>query len=116
MIVVKVGGSEGIDLDAVCQDVADLHQAGQPMVLVHGGSHETNVVAEKLGHPPVFVTSASGYVSRLHRPGDAGHLRDGLLRQDQQGHRGAPAEARASTPSGCPEWMAGCWRASARPR
>lgn len=64
MIVVKVGGSEGIDLDAVCCDVADLHKAGQPIVLVHGGSHETNVIAEKLGHPPLFVTSASGYVSR----------------------------------------------------
>ena len=64
MIVVKVGGSEGIDLDAVCQDLADLHKAGQSIILVHGGSHETNVVAEKLGHPPVFVTSASGYVSR----------------------------------------------------
>jgi acetylglutamate/LysW-gamma-L-alpha-aminoadipate kinase len=64
MIVVKVGGSEGIDLDAVCRDVADLHKEGRPIVLVHGGSHETNVLAEKLGHPPVFVTSASGFVSR----------------------------------------------------
>ncbi len=64
MIVVKVGGSEGIDLDAVCQDIADLHKSGQPIILVHGGSHETNVIADKLGHPPVFVTSVSGYVSR----------------------------------------------------
>ncbi len=64
MIVVKVGGSEGIDIDAVCQDIADLHKAGQPIILVHGGSHETNVIAEKLGRPPVFVTSVSGYVSR----------------------------------------------------
>lgn len=64
MIVVKVGGSEGIDLDAVCQDIADLHKAGQAIILVHGGSHETNVIAEKLGRPPVFVTSVSGYVSR----------------------------------------------------
>lgn len=64
MIVVKVGGSEGIDLDAVCRDLADLHREGTELVLVHGGSHETNVIAEKLGHPPEFVTSASGYVSR----------------------------------------------------
>ena len=64
MIVVKVGGSEGIDLDAVCRDIAGLYEEGQPIILVHGGSHETNVVAEKLGHPPVFVTSVSGYVSR----------------------------------------------------
>jgi len=65
VIVVKVGGSEGIDLDAVCRDVAALIKEGQELVLVHGGSHETNIVAEKLGHPPRFVTSVSGYISRF---------------------------------------------------
>lgn len=64
MIVVKVGGSEGIDLDAVCEDVASLVKEGQQLILVHGGSHQTNEVAEKLGHPPQFVTSPSGYTSR----------------------------------------------------
>jgi len=64
MIVVKVGGSEGIDLGSVCHDVARLAQEGQRLVLVHGGSHRTNIVAEKLGHPPQFVTSVSGYTSR----------------------------------------------------
>ncbi|MEJ2288560.1 MAG: [LysW]-aminoadipate kinase, partial [Deinococcales bacterium] len=65
MIVVKVGGSEGIDYDAVCEDIAALHQAGRPLVLVHGGSAETNRVAEALGHPPRFVTSPSGFTSRF---------------------------------------------------
>lgn len=64
MLVIKVGGSEGIDLAAVCRDVASLVQEGQRLVLVHGGSHRTNVVAEALGHPPQFVTSVSGYTSR----------------------------------------------------
>jgi len=64
VIVVKVGGSEGIDLDAVCRDIALLVQEGERIVLVHGGSHRTNVVAEQLGHPPQFVTSVSGYTSR----------------------------------------------------
>ena len=64
MIVVKVGGSEGIDLGAVCRDVASLVREGQQLILVHGGSHRTNVVAEQLGHPPEFVTSVSGYTSR----------------------------------------------------
>lgn len=64
MIVVKVGGSEGIDLEAVCRDVAALVKEGRRLVLVHGGSHQTNVVAEKLGHPPEFVTSVSGFTSR----------------------------------------------------
>lgn len=65
MIVVKVGGSAGIDYDAVCADIAELWKAGQKLVLVHGGSGETNRVAELLGHPPRFVTSPSGYTSRF---------------------------------------------------
>lgn len=65
MIVVKVGGSTGIDYDALCEDVAALWREGQRLVLVHGGSAETNRVAEALGHPPKFVTSPSGYTSRF---------------------------------------------------
>lgn len=65
MIVVKVGGSLGIDYDAVCADVASLWAEGQRVVLVHGGSEETNRIAEALGHPPRFVTSPSGYTSRF---------------------------------------------------
>ena len=63
-IVVKVGGSAGIDYDAVCADVAGLVAEGRRVVLVHGGSAETNRVAEALGHPPQFVTSESGFQSR----------------------------------------------------
>ncbi len=64
MIVIKAGGSRGINLDAVCADVVGLALQGEQVVLVHGSSHETNVIAEKLGYPPRFVTSPSGYVSR----------------------------------------------------
>ena len=64
MLVVKVGGGRGIDYDAVCADLAELHRLARPWLLVHGGSHETNVLSEALGHPPRFVTSASGYESR----------------------------------------------------
>ncbi len=64
MLILKVGGAAGVDLDSVCNDLATLAKEGQPWILVHGGSHETNVVAEKLGHPPKFVTSVSGYQSR----------------------------------------------------
>ena len=64
-IIVKVGGSAGIDYDAVCADIAALWKAGQKLVLVHGGSGETNRIAEALGHPPRFVTSPSGYTSRF---------------------------------------------------
>ena len=64
MIVVKIGGSEGIDLDRVADDVAALRAKHERLVLVHGGSAETNRVAEALGHPPRFLTSPSGYTSR----------------------------------------------------
>jgi acetylglutamate/LysW-gamma-L-alpha-aminoadipate kinase len=64
MIVVKVGGGKGIPLDTVCQDVSELVEAGQRLLLVHGGSHETNVLSAALGKPPRFVTSISGVESR----------------------------------------------------
>jgi acetylglutamate/LysW-gamma-L-alpha-aminoadipate kinase len=63
-LVVKVGGGAGIDLDLVCDEIAAL-VADREIVLVHGGSQRTNEVAAALGHPPRFVTSPSGFVSRL---------------------------------------------------
>ena len=64
MLVVKVGGSLGIDYDAVCRDLATLIRNGEKAILVHGGSAETNRVSERLGKPPRMVTSVSGYESR----------------------------------------------------
>jgi acetylglutamate/LysW-gamma-L-alpha-aminoadipate kinase len=64
VIVVKVGGSAGIDYDSVCSDLASLVKAGNQIILVHGGSAETNRISEKLGKPPRMVTSPSGYESR----------------------------------------------------
>lgn len=64
MLVVKIGGSAGVDLDAVCQDVAALVQRGEQVVLVHGASDETNKLSNQLGKPPRYVTSVSGVESR----------------------------------------------------
>lgn len=64
MIVVKIGGSQGVNQDAVCADAAALIQQGQKVILVHGGSAETNAISEQLGHPPRFVTTATGFTSR----------------------------------------------------
>jgi len=64
VIVVKVGGSAGIDYDLFCDDIAQLVKAGERVVLIHGGSHETNVISEKLGKPPRILTSPQGYTSR----------------------------------------------------
>lgn len=65
MIVVKVGGSEGINYEAVAKDAAQLWKAGQRLIIVHGGSSETNKIAEALGHPPQFLTHPGGMTSRL---------------------------------------------------
>ncbi len=64
MLIIKAGGGEGLDIEAVVTDVAALVKQGQKVVLVHGGSHDTNVISEQLGHPPRFVTSVSGHSSR----------------------------------------------------
>lgn len=64
MIVIKVGGGKDLNIDAIVADIAALHAAGREILLVHGGAETTNEVAEALGHPPEFVTSESGYVSR----------------------------------------------------
>ncbi len=64
LIVVKLGGAAGIDPAPLCDDVAALVGEGTPLILVHGGSHETDVIAERLGKPPRHVTSVSGHQSR----------------------------------------------------
>ncbi len=38
MIVIKVGGGAGVDIDAVCADVSAVVQTGQQVVVVHGTS------------------------------------------------------------------------------
>jgi acetylglutamate/LysW-gamma-L-alpha-aminoadipate kinase len=60
VFVIKIGGGKGIDVENVLKDLA----GEKDFVLVHGGSHETNVVSERLGKPPKFVTSVSGHTSR----------------------------------------------------
>jgi acetylglutamate/LysW-gamma-L-alpha-aminoadipate kinase len=64
MDVVKIGGAQGIDGDGLAKDLAGRWAGGWRGVLVHGGSDATNQLAESLGHPPEFVTSVSGQVSR----------------------------------------------------
>ena len=63
MIVVKVGGglrSTSMPLSPTSWRCARRLE----LLLVHGGAQTTNAVAEALGHPPQFVTSETGHVSR----------------------------------------------------
>ncbi len=64
MLVVKIGGSSGINLDAVCADVAVFVREGRSIVLVHGAGKEADTLGERLEHPAKHVTSPQGYTSR----------------------------------------------------
>lgn len=67
-LVVKVGGSAGVNLGAVCADMATLVASGQPVVLVHGTSAAADALAHKAGVPVRQLTSPSGHVSRHTDP------------------------------------------------
>jgi acetylglutamate/LysW-gamma-L-alpha-aminoadipate kinase len=64
MIVIKVGGGAGVDLDAVCADIGGLVQSGQQVVVVHGTSAAADNLAARMGVPTRTLQSPSGYVSR----------------------------------------------------
>lgn len=64
IMVVKLGGTQGVDFSAICKDAVELINYGKPLVLVHGGSAEANELGELLGIPPKMITSPSGFTSR----------------------------------------------------
>jgi acetylglutamate/LysW-gamma-L-alpha-aminoadipate kinase len=66
MIVVKLGGAvvrQGLSA-GLLEDLTSTSRTSG-LVLVHGGGDEVTRVAERLGKPQAFVTSASGITSRL---------------------------------------------------
>ncbi len=67
-IVIKVGGGAGIDPTTLAPQIAELVAQGLRPVLVHGGSNETDTLAERLGHPPKRLVSPSGHESRRTDP------------------------------------------------
>jgi len=64
ILVIKIGGGKGIDPTLLSREIAELVKAGERVVLVHGGSHETDTLAAALGHPTRTITSPSGHTSR----------------------------------------------------
>lgn len=64
MLVIKIGGGASLDHERIADDIAELVRGGDRVVVVHGGSALTNDVATRLGHPPEFLTSVSGFTSR----------------------------------------------------
>lgn len=63
LLVIKAGGSAGVDRDAVADLVAERARTG-PVVLVHGASAETDRLSAALGHPARTIVSPSGHQSR----------------------------------------------------
>lgn len=61
MLVIKIGGSRGINLDTFLADVPNI---SEQVVLVHGANYELNQISEQLGHPARLVTSSNGQKSR----------------------------------------------------
>ena len=64
MLVIKLGGSRGLDIEAFVEDLAAVVKSGERVVFVHGGNKELDNLQEKLGIPVRQVTSATGQVSR----------------------------------------------------
>lgn len=60
-LVIKLGGSAGIDIDGFLAGLAGLNR---PCVLVHGANVELDSLMRRLGIEPRIVTSSSGQVSR----------------------------------------------------
>ena len=64
LMVIKIGGTEGVNFDLLCNEIAALVKSGQSIVVVHGGSNDATLLGEALNYPPKFLTSPDGYTSR----------------------------------------------------
>jgi [amino group carrier protein]-L-2-aminoadipate 6-kinase len=62
MLVIKLGGSAGINYEAFLDDLARVEE---PVVFVHGGNAEFDRVSKLLGIEPRHVTSSTGQSSRF---------------------------------------------------
>ena len=60
MLLIKIGGGESINLEAV---IADLATLDEPFMIVHGANVLRDRLTEKLGMKKIILTSVSGYSS-----------------------------------------------------
>ncbi|MEE8364768.1 MAG: [LysW]-aminoadipate kinase [Gammaproteobacteria bacterium] len=63
MILIKIGGGESINIEAVIADLADLATIDARFIIVHGANVLRDQLAEKLGMGKTILTSVSGYSS-----------------------------------------------------
>ena len=60
MIIVKIGGGEGINLEGT---IADLSEVQEKFIIVHGANALRDKLAEALGQTKQVITSVKGYSS-----------------------------------------------------
>ena len=60
MIIVKIGGGNGINLEGIIEDLAGLEDQ---YIIVHGANALRDKLAEDLGQPKQVLTSVKGYTS-----------------------------------------------------
>jgi [amino group carrier protein]-L-2-aminoadipate 6-kinase len=64
MIIVKLGGSAGIDPGPTLDDIAELGQT-EKLVFIHGANSKLDEMTRSLGKEPRLVQSQSGQISRF---------------------------------------------------
>jgi acetylglutamate/LysW-gamma-L-alpha-aminoadipate kinase len=62
MLVIKLGGSAGLNYEAILDDLARVEE---PTIFIHGGNAEFDRVSKQLGLEPRHVTSQNGQSSRF---------------------------------------------------
>ncbi len=67
LLVVKIGGGEGVNLDRCVTDLAAV-AATRPLIVVHGVSAAMNALCEARGIPVRTITSPNGHSSRYTDP------------------------------------------------
>lgn len=60
MLIIKIGGGEGINIENV---VKDLKNINEPFILIHGANHLRDELLKKLNIEKKVITSVSGYAS-----------------------------------------------------
>jgi len=66
--VIKIGGTAGVPMPTVIDDIRALWASGRPMIVVHGGSAEADKLSAELGMPRRVLKSPDGIESRYTDP------------------------------------------------
>lgn len=65
VVVIKIGGARAVNPEGAIDDIAALAEAGESVVVVHGGSTAVDETLERLGEDPEYVETPSGVVGRF---------------------------------------------------